>query len=427
VPLSIGLSLGAALLLQRAASRAGSRLFRTALFAPVVTTLVAVAVIWRYLLHTRYGLINYALAAHRHRSGRLARRSALGDAGDHPVRRVEELRLQHGDPARRPAEHPGEELYEAARIDGAGAWQQFRHVTLPMLGPTLLLVGILTMAGYFQLFAEPYVMTQGGPLRSTVSVSTSCTRKASSWWNLGYASAVAFVLFLSSSSRHALQQLRRDRGGERMNPRLAGLAVVNGCSRRHAAVDAVPAAVDGLGLAHAGRARRARSAAAAAPQPPTLEQLPRAVRARGMGRYLLNSAAVAVRGDAAVAALQRRWPATRSPSCAFAARPRSSGAARRAGDPRAGRDAAALPDAEAARPGQQLRRRDRAGDGEHLRHLPRAPVRAVDPRRPARGGAHRRRGEFRIFRRSSCRCSPILVTLAICSRFLGTGTTSCGR
>src|SRR3546814_6584307 len=63
-----------------------------------------------------------------------------------------------------------EDLYEAARIDGAGAWRQFRHVTLPMLGPVLLLVGILTMSGYFQLFAEPYVMTQGGPLESTKSV-----------------------------------------------------------------------------------------------------------------------------------------------------------------------------------------------------------------------------------------------------------------
>src|SRR6185369_8292828 len=62
-----------------------------------------------------------------------------------------------------------EDLYEAARIDGANRFEQLRHITLPMLGPTLLMVSILTMAGYFQLFAEPYVMTQGGPLQSTVS------------------------------------------------------------------------------------------------------------------------------------------------------------------------------------------------------------------------------------------------------------------
>ena len=88
-----------------------------------------------------------------------------------------------------------EDLYEAARIDGASTWKQFRHVTLPMLGPVLLLVGILTMAGYFQLFAEPYVMTQGGPLQSTVSVLYLMYEEGFKWWNLGNASAVAFLLF----------------------------------------------------------------------------------------------------------------------------------------------------------------------------------------------------------------------------------------
>ena len=64
-----------------------------------------------------------------------------------------------------------EDLYEAARIDGASGWQVFRHITLPGLGPVLLLVSILTMTGYFQLFAEPYVMTEGGPLQSTLERS----------------------------------------------------------------------------------------------------------------------------------------------------------------------------------------------------------------------------------------------------------------
>ena len=76
------------------------------------------------------------------------------------------------------------------------AWQQFRHVTLPMLAPLLLLVSILTMAGYFQLFAEPYVMTQGGPLQSTVSVLYFMYEEGFKWWNLGSASAVAFLLFV---------------------------------------------------------------------------------------------------------------------------------------------------------------------------------------------------------------------------------------
>jgi multiple sugar transport system permease protein len=87
------------------------------------------------------------------------------------------------------------ELYEAARIDGASPWRQFRHVTLPSLAPLVAMIGILTVAGYFQLFAEPYVMTQGGPLQSTVSVLYFMYEEGFKWWNLGSASAVAFVLF----------------------------------------------------------------------------------------------------------------------------------------------------------------------------------------------------------------------------------------
>ena len=89
-----------------------------------------------------------------------------------------------------------QDLYEAARVDGASAASRFRHVTLPMLGPILAMVAILTIAGYFQLFAEPYVMTQGGPLQSTVSVLYFMYEEGFKWWNLGSASAVAFLLFL---------------------------------------------------------------------------------------------------------------------------------------------------------------------------------------------------------------------------------------
>jgi multiple sugar transport system permease protein len=89
-----------------------------------------------------------------------------------------------------------EELHEAARIDGAGPWSRFRHVTLPAIAPALLLVSIVSMAGFFQLFAEPYVMTQGGPAQSTVTVLYFMYEEGFKWWNLGAASAVAFILFL---------------------------------------------------------------------------------------------------------------------------------------------------------------------------------------------------------------------------------------
>jgi multiple sugar transport system permease protein len=203
VPLSIAASLGAALLLHSRLTRF-KPFFRTALFAPVVTTLVAVAVIWRYMFNTRYGLLNYA----------------LGGLGIDPIDWL-------GDPHwAMPAiilfavwknfgynmiiflaglQSIPEELYEAARIDGASVWRQFASVTLPMLSPVVMLVGILTIAGYFQLFAEPYVMTQGGPLQSTVSVLYFMYEEGFKWWNLGSASAVAFVLFLLIFAVTALQ------------------------------------------------------------------------------------------------------------------------------------------------------------------------------------------------------------------------------
>jgi multiple sugar transport system permease protein len=193
VPLSIGASLGTALLLNSPLARMKA-FHRTVLFAPVVTTVVAVAVIWRYLFNTRYGLVNHALAV----------------LGLNPVDWL-------GDPhwamptiiafavwknfgynmiillAGLQAVPP--ELYEAARIDGASRWRQFRHITLPMLRPTMVLVMVLTVAGYFQLFAEPYVMTEGGPLQSTTSVLYLMYDDGFKWWNFGVASAVAFALF----------------------------------------------------------------------------------------------------------------------------------------------------------------------------------------------------------------------------------------
>jgi multiple sugar transport system permease protein len=193
VPASITLSLGAALLLDARLAR-WKGAFRTALFAPVVTTLVAVAVIWTYLLDTRYGLINYGLGLFgvpgvdwfgdpRWSMPAIAIFAVWKNFGYNMVIFLAALQSIPGD------------LYEAARIDGAGPTQQFRFVTLPSLAPTLLLVSVLTVAGYFQLFAEPYVMTQGGPLQSTTSVLYFMYEEGFKWWNLGSASAVAFVLF----------------------------------------------------------------------------------------------------------------------------------------------------------------------------------------------------------------------------------------
>lgn len=194
VPLSIAVSLGAAVLLHSKLGRFKG-FFRTAFFAPVVTTVVAVAVIWRYLFHTRYGLVNWGLS-----SIGIEPIDWLGDP-DWAMPTIILFAVWKNFGYNMIIFLAGlqsipEDLYEAARIDGAGAWRQFRHVTLPMLGPVLLLVGILTMSGYFQLFAEPYVMTQGGPLESTKSVLYLMYDEGFKWWNLGNASAVAFLLFV---------------------------------------------------------------------------------------------------------------------------------------------------------------------------------------------------------------------------------------
>jgi len=203
VPLSIAVSFGAALLLHSPLVRFRG-FYRTALFAPVVTTLVAVAVVWRYLFNPVNGWLNYA----------------LGRVGIPPVDWL-------GDPHwAMPAiivfavwknfgynmvillaglQSIPPPLYEAAQVDGASAWRQFRHITLPMLAPIVAMVNILTVAGYLQLFAEPYVMTQGGPMQSTVSVLYFMYEEGFKWWNLGSASAVAFILFLFIFAVTALQ------------------------------------------------------------------------------------------------------------------------------------------------------------------------------------------------------------------------------
>lgn len=214
VPLSIGLSLAAAVLLQSKLVRF-KPLLRTALFAPVVTTLVAVAVIWRYLFHVKYGLVNHTLQGlgldpidwlgDPHWSmPTIILFAAWKNFGGNMIIFIAALQAVPND------------LYEAARLDGARPWAQFRHITLPGIAPTMLMVSILTTAGYFQLFAEPYVMTQGGPLQSTVSVLYLMYDEGFKWWNLGLASAVAFVLFviIVAVSKGLMAVQRRLTGGE---------------------------------------------------------------------------------------------------------------------------------------------------------------------------------------------------------------------
>ena len=89
-----------------------------------------------------------------------------------------------------------QEVAEAAEVDGASGWSRFRHVTLPMLRPTLLFGAVITGLGYLQFFEEAFVMTKGGPLDSTRSV-TYFTFDQFGFGNFGYAAAASYLLFLA--------------------------------------------------------------------------------------------------------------------------------------------------------------------------------------------------------------------------------------
>lgn len=208
LPLTILVALVAALLLNSKATRFKA-LFRTIYFAPVVTTIVAVSIVFRYIYHGRVGLLNQFLLVFgvtpidwlgeaRWAMPAIILLAVWKNFGYSAV--IFLAGLQNVDAS----------LYEAARIDGAGPVRQFWHVTIPELMPTFVFVGVITGIGFLQVFAEPYVMTpEGGPLNSTLSIVMLMYREGFRWWNMGYAAAVAFVLFALVMIATALQRVVR--------------------------------------------------------------------------------------------------------------------------------------------------------------------------------------------------------------------------
>lgn len=207
VPLTIAVALGGALLVNSKLARLPG-LFRTIFYAPVVTTLVAVAVVFRYLYHPRYGLINQALGLFG-----LPAIDWLGNPAWATVA-ITLLAVWRSFGYALVIYVAGlqtipESLYEAAQLDGAGPWRQLKDITLPLLLPTTLFVAVLTTVSLFQIFAEPYVMTRGGPLYATTSITLLMYQQGFRWWNLGGAAAVAFVLFALIIAATGLQVLLR--------------------------------------------------------------------------------------------------------------------------------------------------------------------------------------------------------------------------
>jgi multiple sugar transport system permease protein len=202
VPLTMGLALAVAVALDSGITRLRT-FFRVGYYLPVVTSIVAVAVVWRFLLDPDSGIVNTLLGyvgiegpswlkSTTWAMPSIIVMSAWRNMGSLVIIFLAGLQVVP------------KEMHEAAAIDGAGPWARFRHITLPMLRPTLLFGGVVTMIGYLQFFEEPFVMTRGGPLDSTLSTAYY-TYNQFGFGNYSYAAAMAYVLFVVIALVTALQ------------------------------------------------------------------------------------------------------------------------------------------------------------------------------------------------------------------------------
>jgi len=194
-PVQLAMSLGAALILNSAIPFRG--FFRTALFLPFIVSLAVAAFAWSYLLDPRLGLLNYWLQG----AG-----VQLGDVLEDPVLAMPAVAMVavwknfgfymviflaglQDIPA---------SLYEAARVDGAGAWRRFTNVTLPLLSNTFAFVLIFALIAALQAFDQIYVMTGGGPYGHTQTIVMEIYQSGFRKLDLGFASALSYVLLIAT-------------------------------------------------------------------------------------------------------------------------------------------------------------------------------------------------------------------------------------
>jgi multiple sugar transport system permease protein len=193
VPLGIIGSLALALLLNQRVR--GQRLFRTIFYLPAVVPSVASSLLWLWIFNSDYGLLNWTLGLfgfsgaewlsdEKFTLGALIIMSLWGIGGGRMVIFLAGL------------QGISESYYEAARLDGASAWQQFRFVTVPQLSPVIFFNLILGFIGAFQVFTQAYIMTGGGPNNATLFYALMLFRNAFEFFKLGKASAMAWILFL---------------------------------------------------------------------------------------------------------------------------------------------------------------------------------------------------------------------------------------
>jgi multiple sugar transport system permease protein len=202
VPVGMACALAIALLLHRRLHALG--FLRTLYFLPSVTSFVAISLVWMWIYHPSFGIANYMLgwagipplpwlnSADTAMISLIIFSIWLG-LGYQMVIFLAGLQGIPGD------------LYEAARMDGASTWQLFRHITLPLLQPTTLFILITSVIGSFQVFTSVYVMTGGGPVRSTDVLVYHIYQAAWEQLRMGYASALSWVLFAIIMIATALQ------------------------------------------------------------------------------------------------------------------------------------------------------------------------------------------------------------------------------
>jgi multiple sugar transport system permease protein len=201
VPLTMVLALAAAVGLNNIAWLRG--FFRAGYYLPVVTSIIAVAVVWRFLLQPDSGLVNQALAfigidgPDWLNSTTWALPSLIVMAAWRNLGTLMVIFLAG-------LQTVPKEMLEAAAVDGAGTWQRFRYVTLPLLRPTMLFGAVITGIGYLQFFEEPFVMTQGGPLDSTRSVAMYIYDQFG-FGNYSFAAAASYLLFVAVVALTAVQ------------------------------------------------------------------------------------------------------------------------------------------------------------------------------------------------------------------------------
>ena len=193
VPLTILTSLALALLVNQRLK--GIAFVRTVYFFPVVSSMIAVALVWSWMYNPEYGLLNFLLKSLFGVQGP----AWLADSDwampamvlvavwkTTGYSMVIFLAGLQGIP---------DELYEAAGLDGAGRWAKFRNVTLPMLSPTMFFVLVVTLINSFQVFEQTYVMTKGGPANATMTLSFFIYQNVFQFFKMGYAAAMSYVLF----------------------------------------------------------------------------------------------------------------------------------------------------------------------------------------------------------------------------------------